>query len=110
MPFCTKRPFTSRDMQLTLDSTALAGVHRPALYRNGLYCRRYSVMKTLRKVAVLIDTSREMGRGLLRGITRFHREKPRWTIVLHQRELGSALPSWIKSWRGDGILACIESA
>src|SRR5262245_58229703 len=78
--------------------------------RNGLYCRPYSMIKTLRKVAVLIDTSREIGRGLLRGITRFHREKPRWTILLHQRELGAAIPSWARSWRGDGILACIENS
>jgi LacI family transcriptional regulator, galactose operon repressor len=81
-----------------------------ATQRNGLYCRPDSMIKTLRKVAVLIDTSREIGRGLLRGITRFHREKPRWTIFLHQRELGAAIPSWVRSWRGDGILACIENA
>src|SRR5262245_51989060 len=109
MPVRTRQPIMSGDMQLTLNSTALGRVHGLTIFRNGSNCQRYSMMKALRKVAVLIDTSQEMGRGLLRGITRFHREKPRWTIFLHQRELGTALPSWIKSWRGDGILACIES-
>src|SRR5262245_53606735 len=65
-------------------------------------------MKPLRRVAVLIETSRETGRELLRGVMRFYQEKPNWSVYFQQRDLGAALPKWIKSWRGDGILARVN--
>ncbi len=62
-------------------------------------------MKPLRKVAVLIETSRETGRELLRGVTRYHRENPNWSVYFKQQDLGASLPPWISRWHGDGILA-----
>ncbi len=58
-----------------------------------------------RHVTVLIETSREYGRGLLRGISKFHREHPYWSIYFEQQDLGAPLPRWLSSWQGDGILA-----
>lgn len=65
-------------------------------------------MRPLRKVAVFIETSRELGRGLLRGVTRYYRNNPNWSVYFQQQELGAALPRWVKSWRGDGILARVN--
>jgi len=56
-------------------------------------------------VAVLIETAREYGRGLLRGVAQFHREYPHWSIYFEQQDLGASLPRWFSSWKGDGILA-----
>ncbi len=66
-------------------------------------------MQPIRQVAVLIETSREYGRGLLRGVSRFHQEKPNWSVYFQQQDLGATLPRWIKSWQGDGILARVAN-
>ena len=66
-------------------------------------------MQPVRQVAVLIETSREYGRGLIRGVARFHRKKPNWSVYFQQHDLGAPLPSWLKSWQGDGILARVEN-
>jgi len=62
-------------------------------------------MQPIRHVAVLIETSREYGRGLLRGVARFHQENPQWSVYFQQQDLGATLPRWMKSWQGDGVLA-----
>ncbi len=66
-------------------------------------------MKPTRHVTVLIETSREYGRGLLRGISKFHRENPHWSIYFEQQDLGAPLPRWLSSWKGDGILARVTN-
>ncbi len=55
-------------------------------------------------VALIVESSIAYGRGLLRGIARYLREHGPWSIFLEQRELGAALPDWIRAWKGDGIL------
>src|SRR5262245_51137479 len=55
-------------------------------------------------VALIIESSIEFGRGVLRGIARWLREHGPWSIFLEQRELGAALPDWIHEWDGDGII------
>src|SRR5262245_60402166 len=62
-------------------------------------------MPRLLRVAVLVETSRSFGRGVLRGISRFVFEHQRWSMFLEPRELTSAPPPWLASWEGDGILA-----
>ena len=64
-------------------------------------------MSTLR-VALLIETSREYGRGLLRGISRYQREHGPWSIYFKPHGLGQPPPDWLVSWRGEGILARIN--
>lgn len=59
-------------------------------------------------VALLIETSREYGRGLLRGIIRYQREHGPWSISFQPHGLDEPIPSWLSSWRGDGILARIN--
>ncbi|MEO2049434.1 MAG: XylR family transcriptional regulator [Pirellulales bacterium] len=57
----------------------------------------------------MIETSRAYGRGLLRGVSRFHAERGTWSIYFKPHDLGKALPAWLKSWNGTGILARITS-
>jgi len=64
--------------------------------------------KRIRHVALLIETSREYGRGLVRGVTQYHRERGNWSIYFKPQGLGDAPPAWLKSWKGDGILARIN--
>jgi len=61
------------------------------------------------RVALLIETSREYGRGLLRGIVRYQREHGPWSIYFKPHGLGDAPPDWLETWQGDGILARIDN-
>ena len=62
-----------------------------------------------RKVALVIESSREYGRGLLLGIARYAREHGQWSMFFCPRALDQAAPSWLRRWQGDGILARIEN-
>jgi LacI family transcriptional regulator len=58
---------------------------------------------------LLIETSREYARGLLRGVARYHQEHGPWSIFFEPHGLDEPPPSWLKSWQGDGILARIDN-
>lgn len=66
-------------------------------------------MKTPR-VALLVETSREYGRGLLRGIIRYQRKHGPWSITFQPHGLGEPPPAWLRTWKGDGIIARINDA
>lgn len=55
-------------------------------------------------VALMVETSQVYGRHILHGIIRYLRSHPPWSIFLELRELGAAPPSWLKDWRGQGII------
>jgi LacI family transcriptional regulator len=59
-------------------------------------------------IALLIETSREYGRGLLRGVASYHQEHGPWSIYFEPHGLNDRPPSWLKHWKGDGILARID--
>jgi LacI family transcriptional regulator len=65
-------------------------------------------MRRLPHIALLIETSREYGRGLLRGVARYHQEHGPWSIYFEPHGLNERPPSWLKDWRGDGIIARID--
>src|SRR5262245_9144656 len=56
------------------------------------------------RVALLIETSREYGRGLLRGIVRYQHEHGPWSLLIVPRGLGEPVPPWVRRWTGDGLL------
>ncbi|MEW4564440.1 DNA-binding transcriptional regulator [Bremerella sp. JC770] len=58
----------------------------------------------MRRVALIIETSRTYGRDLLRGIKRYTQEHEAWSLFVEARDLDSKPPSWLRSWHGDGIL------
>lgn len=64
--------------------------------------------KSLRHVALLIETSGSYGRGLLRGVARYNRENGNWSTYFQPHGLGAPAPEWLTGWQGDGILARIE--
>jgi LacI family transcriptional regulator len=66
-------------------------------------------MTKILHIALLIETSREYARGLLRGIAQYHHEHGPWSIYLAPHGLDEPPPSWLKDWRGDGILCRINS-
>ena len=61
-------------------------------------------------VALIVETSIDYGRQILRGVTRYLRSHQTWHVFLEQRELWTAPPTWLRDWRGDGVIARIENA
>jgi LacI family transcriptional regulator len=65
-------------------------------------------MRPVPHVAVLIETSRAYGRGLLEGLAHYVREHGPWSIYFRPHGLGEPPPPWLRSWQGHGILARID--
>lgn len=63
-----------------------------------------------RSVALLIETSNAYARGLLEGIAEYVRHHGRWSIYLPEQERGGTPPSWLNRWKGDGVIARIETS
>lgn len=63
-----------------------------------------------RHVALIIETSNEYARGLLRGIRMYIREHRTWSVYLCEHDRTSTNLSWLSNWNGDGILARIENS
>ncbi|MEM1227049.1 MAG: DNA-binding transcriptional regulator [Planctomycetota bacterium] len=62
-----------------------------------------------RSVALLIETSNGYCRGLLEGVIAYTKAHGNWSVHLTEQERGALPPAWIRSWRGDGIIARIET-
>lgn len=62
-------------------------------------------MARMPRVALLIETSRSYGRGVLRGVRRWMESHGAWSVYLETRALESEAPPWLRGWKGDGILA-----
>ena len=82
--------------------------------RSALASRRVIMMRIgqnraqVPQVALLLETSTEYGRGLLRGILRFSRLHGPWSLCVAPGHFDQALPK-AKSWKGTGIIARINS-
>lgn len=61
------------------------------------------------RVAVVIEASNAYARGLLAGIHRHVREHEPWTIFLPEHGRGSPPLERLASWRGDGVIARVET-
>ena len=66
-------------------------------------------MSQTRRIALLIETSRAYGRGLVRGAARYHREIGHWSVYFQPHGLDDPPPEWLATWEGDGILARVGS-
>lgn len=60
------------------------------------------------RVALLIETSRSYGRGMLRGIVRYSRLHGPWAFYLSPGDFEQALPK-MRKWTGSGAIARIET-
>ncbi|GAB6165128.1 DNA-binding transcriptional regulator [Thermostilla marina] len=58
-----------------------------------------------RRVALIVETSSDYGRRILRGIAKYLASHHHWSVFLEQRDLTSRLPEWLPSWKGDGIIS-----
>jgi LacI family transcriptional regulator len=61
-------------------------------------------------VALLVETSLASGRDILRGIARYVREHRHWALYHEPQGLAESIPAWIKRWRGDGIIARVQTS
>lgn len=81
----------------------MAGTGRRQVYmRTNLKARRTP------QVALLLETSTEYGRGLLRGILRYSHLHGPWDLYVAPGHLNQALPK-VTDWRGTGIIARMGS-
>lgn len=65
-------------------------------------------MRAPPRVALLIETARGYGRGLLRGVVRYGRLHGPWTFYVAPGDFEQALPQ-MEAWGGTGIIARIET-
>ena len=65
--------------------------------------------KRLLNVALIIESGRAFGRGLLRGIARYARTQGNWCIVYHPWEWDDETPRWLMRTHCDGVIARIDS-
>ncbi|MCD6395764.1 MAG: DNA-binding transcriptional regulator [Planctomycetes bacterium] len=63
----------------------------------------------MRHVAILVETARAYGRGVIRGIASYNRQRGNWSTYFQPQGLGDKPPPWLKKWNGDGIIARIEN-
>lgn len=66
-------------------------------------------MKQRRRVALLVETSRAFGRGMVRGVAQYSRDHGPWAVSFSPYGLDEPPPEWLEGWKGDGILARIEN-
>jgi hypothetical protein len=55
------------------------------------------MLKKLPKVALLIESSREFGRGVLSGIAKYIHVHGPWSCYIEERELHGGIPDWLKT-------------
>lgn len=62
------------------------------------------------RIAVLVETSKTYGRGIIEGISQYSRDHRQWSIFINERGLDSPLPEWIEQRAIDGILLRTSSS
>jgi LacI family transcriptional regulator len=66
-------------------------------------------MARRRSIALFVETSNAYSRGLLEGILDFAQRQGDWSVFLPEQERGAVPPSWLANWKGDGVIARIET-
>lgn len=66
-------------------------------------------VKTSRKVALLVETSRSYGRDLLRGIALFARTRGNWSLLHQEMTIDALLPDWIRDSTISGVIARVDT-
>jgi LacI family transcriptional regulator len=64
-------------------------------------------MPVTRHVALLIEATLAYARGVIRGVAQYNQEHAHWAVYFEPHALDDPPPKWLKSWKGDGILARI---
>ncbi|HBO43584.1 MAG TPA: XylR family transcriptional regulator [Planctomycetaceae bacterium] len=66
-------------------------------------------MSRLKRVLLLIESSRAYGRGCLAGVAAYVRAHRHWRVLHVERSLNEALPSFLARGQADGVIARIET-
>ena len=90
--FVTMRHFNRADSDAERRSSAGTGLAMPR-----------------KRVALLIESSRGYGRGLLQGVAHYARTQAAWAISTEPRAPRDPIPRWLADWRGDAVIARIET-
>lgn len=61
------------------------------------------------RIALLLESSRPFGRGVLDALSECLRGRRHWLVYYQEGGLGELLPKWFLKWRGDGVIARIET-
>jgi LacI family transcriptional regulator len=62
-----------------------------------------------RRVILLIESSRAVGRSCLFGIASYIRNHAPWQILHLEHSVGDELPKAVKQWKGDGVISRITN-
>ena len=57
-----------------------------------------------REVALVIETSKAYGRGVLKGISTWLHQRRDWMIAIDERGLDDPAPDWLARWPGQGVI------
>jgi LacI family transcriptional regulator len=66
-------------------------------------------MAVIRRVALLIEATNAYARGLLHGVAQYTHEQGNWIIYFEPHAGDEPPPKWLKTWKGDGVLARIAN-
>jgi LacI family transcriptional regulator len=72
--------------------------------------KKFNISARRPRVALLVESSRAYGRGILLGVARFVREHAPWSIFFQDLNLCDETPGWLKNWEGEGIITRLENA
>lgn len=61
------------------------------------------------KVALLVETSNAYGRSLIKGVIHYMRKHGPWSVQLFEQDWGGQPENFIRTWKGDGVIARIET-
>jgi hypothetical protein len=71
--------------------------------------RRDGKAQKLRHVALIVESAVAPRRMMLTGVARYIQEHEPWAVYLKPFGVEQSLPKWLQNWRGDGIIARIET-
>lgn len=61
-------------------------------------------MPTTKKIALLVETSKAYGRGLMHGISQYAHLHDDWSLYVEERGLDDPVPRWLKPEEFDGVI------
>ncbi|MDO5552572.1 MAG: XylR family transcriptional regulator [Planctomycetia bacterium] len=62
-------------------------------------------MEAPKRVLLILEVSREHGRGIARGIRRYSDQNAHWWLICENRQLFEQHPHLLLRWQGDGIIS-----
>jgi LacI family transcriptional regulator len=68
-----------------------------------------SSRRQIPRVALLVETSKAFGRGVLQGVARWLREHEPWSLYADERGLEEGVPEDVATWNVDGIISRLQN-